>query len=110
MTRNANMTVKLILIFIAFGILNIIGFGLSINNEPIGFFILIAIWVYAFAKMHQWLVRYIEIKNAINEIYIGNTEVHLDEKRYKGSLNSMAIQVNDIAGGLSNAIQEKIKK
>ena len=59
--------------------------------------------------MHQWLVRYIEIKNAINEIYIGNTEVHLDEKRYKGSLNSMAIQVNDIAGGLSNAIQEKIK-
>ena len=109
MTRNANMTVKLILIFIAFGILNIIGFGLSINNEPIGFFILIAIWVYAFAKMHQWLVRYIEIKNAINEIYIGNTEVHLDEKRYKGSLNSMAIQVNDIAGGLSNAIQEKVK-
>ena len=94
MTRNANMTVKLILIFIAFGILN---------------FILIAIWVYAFAKMHQWLVRYIEIKNAINEIYIGNTEVHLDEKRYKGSLNSMAIQVNDIAGGLSNAIQEKLK-
>lgn len=109
MTRNANMTVKLILIFIAFGILNIIGFGLSINNEPIGFFILIAIWVYAFAKMHQWLVRYIEIKNAINEIYIGNTEVHLDEKRYKGSLNSMAIQVNDIAGGLSNEIQEKLK-
>lgn len=109
MTRNANMTVKLILIFIAFGILNIIGFGLSINNEPIGFFILIAIWVYAFAKMHQWLVRYIEIKDAINEIYIGNTEVHLDEKRYKGSLNSMAIQVNDIAGGLSNAIQEKLK-
>lgn len=108
MTRNANMTVKLILIFIAFGILNIIGFSLSIS-EPIGIFILIAIWVYAFAKIHQWLVRYIEIKNAINEIYIGNTEVHLDEKRYKGSLNSMAIQVNDIAGGLSNAIQEKLK-
>ncbi len=108
MTRNANMTVKLILIFIAFGILNIIGFSLSIS-EPIGIFILIAIWVYAFAKMHQWLVRYIEIKNAINEIYMGNTEVHLDEKRYKGSLNSMAIQVNDIAGGLSNAIQEKLK-
>lgn len=108
MTRNANMTVKLILIFIAFGILNIIGFSLSIS-EPIGIFILIAIWVYAFAKMHQWLVRYIEIKNAINEIYMGNTEVHLDEKRYKGSLNSMVIQVNDIAGGLSNAIQEKLK-
>lgn len=108
MTRNANMTVKLILIFIAFGILNIIGFSLSIS-EPIGIFILIAIWVYAFAKMHQWLVRYIEIKNAINEIYMGNTEVHLDEKRYKGSLNSMAIQVNDIAGGLSNVIQEKLK-
>lgn len=108
MTRNANMTVKLILIFIAFGILNIIGFSLSIS-EPIGIFILIAIWVYAFAKMHQWLVRYIEIKNAINEIYMGNTEVHLDEKRYKGSLNSMAIQVNDITGGLSNAIQEKLK-
>ena len=108
MTRNANMTVKLILIFIAFGILNIIGFSLSIS-EPIGIFILIAIWVYAFAKMHQWLVRYIEIKNAINEIYMGNTEVHLDEKRYNGSLNSMAIQVNDIAGGLSNAIQEKLK-
>lgn len=108
MTRNANMTVKLILIFIAFGILNIIGFSLSIS-EPIGIFILIAIWVYVFAKMHQWLVRYIEIRNAINEIYMGNTEVHLDEKRYKGSLNSMAIQVNDIAGGLSNAIQEKLK-
>lgn len=106
MTRNANMTVKLILITIAFGILNIIGFGTS---DGIGVILLIAIWTYAFIKIHQWLVKYTEIKNAIKQIYMGNTEVHLDENRYKGSLHDMAIQVNDIAGGLSNAIQEKLK-
>lgn len=106
MTRSANMTVKLILITIAFGILNIIGFGTS---DGIGVILLIAIWTYAFIKIHQWLVKYTEIKNAIKQIYMGNTEVHLDENRYKGSLHDMAIQVNDIAGGLSNAIQEKLK-
>lgn len=107
MTRNANMTVKLILVVIGFGILNIIGF--SMRRDGTGIFILIATWVYGFVKIHQWLVRYAEIKNAINQIYIGNTEVHLDENRYKGSLHEIAVQVNDIAGGLSNAIQEKLK-
>ena len=107
MTRNANMTVKLILVVIGFGILNIIGF--SMRRDGMGILILIATWVYGFVKIHQWLVRYAEIKNAINQIYMGNTEVHLDENRYKGSLHEIAVQVNDIAGGLSNAIQEKLK-
>lgn len=106
MTKNANMTVKLILITIVFGIVNIIGFGTADN---IGVILLIAVWGYAFIKIHQWLVRYAEIKNAIKQIYMGNTEVHLDENRYKGSLRDVAVQVNDIAGGLSNAIQEKLK-
>ena len=107
MTRNANMTVKLILVVTGFGILNVIGF--SMIRDSIGVIILIATWLYSFVKIHQWLVRYGEIKNAINQIYMGNTEVHLDENRYKGSLHDMAVQVNDIAGGLSNAIQEKLK-
>ena len=105
MVRNSNMTVKLILVVVGFGVLNIIGF--SLRREFIGIVILIATWIYGFIKIHQWLIRYSEIKNAINQIYMGNTELHLDENRYKGSLHNMAVEVNDIAGGLSNAIQEK---
>ena len=107
MVRNSNMTVKLILVVVGFGVLNIIGF--SLRREFIGIVILIATWIYGFIKIHQWLIRYSEIKNAINQIYMGNTELHLDENRYKGSLRNMAVEVNDIAGGLSNAIQEKLK-
>ena len=107
MVRNSNMTVKLILVVVGFGVLNIIGF--SLRREFIGIVILIATWIYGFIKIHQWLIRYSEIKNAINQIYMGNTELHLDENRYKGSLHNMAVEVNDIAGGLSNAIQEKLK-
>ncbi len=106
MTRNASMTVKIILVVVTFIVLNVICFSIK---DTIGIILLIALWTYSFAKVHQWLVRYMEIKNAINQIYMGNTEVHLDENRYKGSLHDIAVQINDIAGGLSNAIQEKLK-
>ena len=51
-----------------------------------------------------------KIKNALKDIYEGKSnDVHLNESELKGALKEMAIYVNDIASGFSNAINESLK-
>ena len=50
-----------------------------------------------------------KINNAIEQIYKGNTNVRLNETEFKGDFKKVATQVNDIAGGLSNAVEEQLK-
>ena len=46
---------------------------------------------------------------AIEEIYQGKTDTRLDEEEFKGEFKTAAIHINDIAGGFSNAVEEKLK-
>ena len=50
-----------------------------------------------------------KIKKALKNIYEGKTDVKLNEEELQGTLKEMAVYVNDIAGGFSNAIEESLK-
>ena len=45
----------------------------------------------------------------MHEIYIGNNNVRLDENSLRGTLKELAIYVNDISNGFSNAVSESLK-
>ena len=73
------------------------------------FLLLIIFWVFVYCKIKQYLKKQEEIKEALEDIYNGKKEVYIDEKELKGTLKQMAIYINDISGGFSNAIQESLK-
>ena len=64
---------------------------------------------FAFYIITKKVIQFDKIKKAIAEIYNGNTNIKLNENEMKGVLKTLAIQINDIAGGLSNAIKEQLK-
>lgn len=65
----------------------------------------IGTFVYLFTKMKQFQ----NIQKALQAIYEGNTNIELDSDELTGVLKQMAIYIEDIAGGLSNAIQQSLK-
>lgn len=62
-------------------------------------------FVYLFQKMRQFE----NIQKALQAIYEGNTNIDLDSDELTGTLKQMAVYIEDIAGGLSNAIQASLK-
>lgn len=50
-----------------------------------------------------------KIKDALHQVYEGNNNIKLNETEFSGDLIEMASDVNDIAGGFSNAIAENLK-
>lgn len=66
-------------------------------------------WLWAFYKLRKYSRQQDEIKVALEQIYQGQTDIYLDDKELEGVLKEMAIYVNDIAGGFSNAIEESLK-
>ncbi len=68
-----------------------------------------ALWVYGFILLVRKLHNLYKIKDALHQIYEGNNDVKLNETDFSGDLIEMASDVNDIAGGFSNAISESLK-
>lgn len=75
----------------------------------IGILLLIAFWIWNYYKIRDYQNKEQMIKKALQDIYEGKTDIHIDDKELKGILKQMAIYVNDIAGGFSNAIAESLK-
>ncbi len=65
----------------------------------------IGTFIYLFTRMKQFQ----NIQKALQAIYEGNTNIELDSDELTGVLKQMAIHIEDIAGGLSNAIQQSLK-
>lgn len=70
---------------------------------------LLLFWLWTFYKIKQYIRHQDEIKEALEKIYQGNNEVYIDDNELEGVLKEMAIYINDIAGGFSNAIEESLK-
>lgn len=70
---------------------------------------LILFWLWIFYKIKQYIRKQDEIKEALEKIYQGNNEIYIDDSELNGVLKEMAIYINDIAGGFSNAIEESLK-
>ena len=71
--------------------------------------ILIAFWIWSYYKIKKYIANQEEIRDALEDIYNGKKEVYVNDSELKGILKQMAIYVNDISGGFSNAIEQSLK-
>ncbi len=71
--------------------------------------ILLIFWMWVYYRIRKYSRQQEEIKIALEQIYQGQTDIYLDDKELEGILKEMAIYVNDIAGGFSNAIEQSLK-
>lgn len=112
---NLSQTVKIALMYGAFilasGVLMLIIFGTLYNGPFNVIFVLIlfAFWYYVFKKILDYTNKMGKIREKIKDMYNGNIEKTLDENELYGELKQVAVELNDISGGLSNAIKEATK-
>lgn len=75
----------------------------------ISILVLIAFWIWSYYKLKKYGIEQEKIRLALKHIYEGKTDIRLNENELNGVLKEMAIYINDIAGGFSNAISESLK-
>lgn len=107
MFSNTNITLKLAIMYFGF-ILGSILLILISGSSPL-ILVVIALWIYGFVLLVRKVHSLYKIKDSIHQIYEGNNNAKLDETEFSGDLIEMASDVNDIAGGFSNAIAESLK-
>lgn len=105
-----NTTGKLIVIFGAFYIIQLVLTIKLITDGGIYLFWLIAVWGVTLKMLIDRMNKTKKIKEKIKNMYDGNKDsVPLNEEDYRGELREVAHQLNDISGGLTNAIEEAMK-
>ena len=70
---------------------------------------LILFWLWVFYRIKKYTRQQDEIKEALEKIYQGNNEIYLNDSELQGVQKEMAVYINDIEGGFSNAIEESLK-
>lgn len=108
---NLSQTVKLALQYGGFIAISLIItlIALSDGMNLILFGALIIFWYYIFKKILDYINKLGKVREHIRNMYNGNTESVLDESELYGELKQVAKELNDISGGLSNAIEEATK-
>lgn len=108
--QNFSITVKALILYggIILGSVFLIS---CYATSGIGFFIfvLLAFWYYIFRKLLRIINQWYDIRKKIEEMYRGKVEEKLPIDGFKGEFKEIAIELNDISGGLSNAIEEGLK-
>ena len=109
--KNTKLIVKLSVLYGGFVFIFFIVMLMSASYYDIGFpmFLLFILLIFVYIKLYDYTKNLYKIKMAIKKIYEGNNEIILNPDEMKGELRDVAVYVNDIAGGLSNAIEESIK-
>lgn len=106
--KNPNTTFKLALTLVGFAVITIILFVLAMDNFFFAL-ILLAFWYIAFKAILNQINKMYKIRDKIKDMYNGNVKETLNEEEFKGELKRIAVELNDISGGLSNAIEEGLK-
>lgn len=107
---NINTTGKLILVFGGFYILQLVLTIKFITDGSIYLFWLMALWGVTVKMLIDRLNKTQKIKAKIKNMYDGNKDSEpLNEEEFRGELKEIAHQLNDISGGLTNAIEEAMK-
>lgn len=104
---NTNSTLKLGLIYFGFIFGSMLLWAMTKNNILV--LLVPGLWVYVFILLLKKIHSIYKIKDAIHDIYEGKSDIKLDETEFSGDFIEMASDVNDIAGGFSNAIAENLK-
>lgn len=107
--RNLSKTLKTGIVFSIFVIVSGLSCLYMYNGSGTAFIILFVFYVAVFIQIMKVINKADEIKKAINKLYMGEKDVRLNEEEFKGELKAVAMQVNDIAAGFSNAIEENLK-
>ena len=81
----------------------------SLCYTGLAILLLIAFWIYSYFRIRKYVNKQAKIEEALKNIYEGKTDIYVDESELEGILKRMAIYINDIAGGFSNAIKESLK-
>lgn len=106
---NMKTTKRLIFYFVAFIIINIFCFSITWSDGFPGIILIIILYALTFSFLAKRVKSFIKINDTIKEIYHGNTNIYLDEAELSKEMKETGKEINDIAGGLSNAIEEKLK-
>lgn len=80
-----------------------------VMGSAITVIVLIIFWIWTYYQLRKYIRQQDEIKEALEKIYQGKTDIYLNDKELQGVLKEMATYINDIAGGFSNAIEESLK-
>ncbi len=105
-----NTTGKLVVIFGAFYIIQLVLTIKFITDGTIYLFWLIALWGVTLKILIDRQNKTKKIREKIKNMYDGNKDsAQLNEEEYRGELKEIAIWLNDISGGLTNAIEEAMK-
>ena len=75
----------------------------------VGILLLIGFWYYVFKKILDNINKIAKIRQKISNMYRGDTDELLYEEEFNGELKQIAKELNDISGGLSNAVNEAMK-
>lgn len=105
-SSNKNLGGKIALYFIGIVTVSIL-IGLIFKEFEI--LLDIVFWIWCYYKIMKEVDKFKQIHDATEKIYKGDTNIKLDESLYTGVLKELAIYINDIAGGFSNAIKESLK-
>lgn len=105
-SSNKNLGGKIALYFIGIVTISIL---IGLIFREFGILLDIVFWIWCYYKIMKEVDKFKQIHDAIEKIYKGDTNIKLDESLYTGVLKELAIYINDIAGGFSNAIKESLK-
>lgn len=103
---NKNLGGKIALYFIGIVTIAIL---IGLIFKEFGILLDIVFWIWCYYKIMKEVDKFKQIHDATEKIYKGDTNIKLDESLYTGVLKELAIYINDIAGGFSNAIKESLK-
>ncbi len=113
MIDNRKIMTKLFIYYWGFCI---IGFFITLaipndtaNKNLINIVILAMLGIGTFYVLCKKVEEINKIQIALKNIYDGDTNIDLNPNELKGVIKQMAIYIDDIAGGLSNAIEQSLK-
>lgn len=105
-SSNKNLGGKIALYFIGIVTVSIL---IGLIFKEFGILLDIVFWIWCYYKIMKEVDKFKQIHDATEKIYKGDTDIKLDESLYTGVLKELAIYINNIAGGFSNAIKESLK-
>ena len=107
LTNKKPETKRIFLCYVSFLVItSILGI---VFKDMISNILIIIFWVWTYYKIKKYVVAQEKIRQALQDIYEGKTDIQLDENELKGTLQEMSIYIKDIADGFSNAIEQNVK-
>lgn len=107
-TSHMKVNTKVILLIVSLNVISIILLVLA-TNSFLFLFAFIVFWAVVIDRAIKYVNKIYEIRETIQNMYNGNIDKKLKQEEFEGELKQVAIELNDISGGLSNAIEEGLK-